>query len=135
MKLAEFSLGNNLFCRKSDSDHSKALHIIAIQLWLHFFKTKFPRLKEKEARHFQSLFQSLKTVHSRRGQGSWVRGAKDSPPQSKVLSRVSCEKRADVGLNTLRERTFKISMRKLKTKPTFADFHFHSCSAKWFHIV
>jgi len=60
-------LGINLFCRKSDFDHSQALHIIAVQLSLHFFKTKFPRLEEREAVHFQSLFQSLHAVHSWRG--------------------------------------------------------------------
>lgn len=28
---------------------------------------------------------------------------------------------------------FNVSKRKIQIKPTFADFHFHSCSEKWFH--
>lgn len=136
MRLVEFSLGNNFFCRKSDFDHSQALHITATQLWLHFLKTKLPRLKQREAVYFQSVLQSLHAVHSRRGEGSWVRGTNNNPPQSKAVNTVSCEKSADVGWNTLRERrTFKISTMNFKIKTTFADFNFHSCSAKWFHIV
>lgn len=53
-----------------------------------------------------------------------------------MVSTVSSEKGTELGVNTLKERrTFKISMGKFKIKPTLAGFHFHSCSAKWFHIA